>query len=148
MHTRYKRTTFACRNTHASHTGAPTALCPLNTNRKYNIRHTPYTITHHTSPSKAKTQFSTTAATQSLTNFFTHLLHHTLTALKRYFHTYLVPPFSHSEQINHSLSNHTYTHLTSNRIHHLYVPFELSHTHHPFNFTHVDYIRNTLSPWI
>ena len=44
-------------------------------------------------------------------------LHHTLSAVKRYFPASLVAPLPNSEQIN-----HIYTKSTSNHIHHHYVP--------------------------
>ena len=72
-------------------------------------------------------------------------LHHTLVALKRYFHTSLVAPLPNSEQTNIPSSNHTYTKSTPHHIHQHYSPSATPthtpslqlhpHTHH--TVTHV-----------
>ena len=48
MHTRQKHRTFAWRNTHTSHTRAPTAP-RVTIQTRHNIHHIPYTNIHHTS---------------------------------------------------------------------------------------------------
>ena len=60
-------------------------------------------------------------AHKPLTKYCAHL-HHTLAALKWYFPDSLVAPLPNSEQINLSVSNHTYTKSTPNHIHHHYAP--------------------------
>ena len=58
-------------------------------------------------------------------------------------HTPPTPP--NSELINHPSSNHIFTKLTPNHIHHHYAPSvtHIHNIHHLFNCTH---IRTTLSP--
>ena len=55
---------------------------------------------------------------------------HILAALKRYFPASLVAPLPNSEQINHPISNHTYTKSTPKHIHHHYSPLCNTHTLH------------------
>ena len=63
-------------------------------------------------------------------------LHHTLAALKRFFHGSLAAPLPNSEQINLPSSNHTYTTSTPNHIHHHYAPsVTITHTTHIISST-------------
>ena len=140
---------------------------PHNTNRKHNIHHIHYTNTQHTSRLQGlKTLFLTTATTQKHStttdiktnmchihtyivsrhlatrgnNKILHTLHHTLAALQRYFPASLGAPLPNPEQTNLPCSNHTYTKLMPNHMHHDYAP-SATPTHHLFNCIH---IRTTL----
>ena len=56
-------------------------------------------------------------------------------------------PVPNSEQTNLPSSNHTYTKLTPNRIHHHYVPYATpTHTTHTISSSTAPHIRTTLSP--
>ena len=73
-------------------------------------------------------------------------LHHTLSALKRYFPASPVAPLPNSEQINQPFSNHIYTKWTPNHIHHHYAP-SVTHTTHIISSTAPTYAPH-FHPWI
>ena len=116
--------------------------------RKHNIHHTAYASIQHTSRLKPTIfnngRYTTNIPTypsQSLqakynkhaayayiyildilaqeakTKYSAHF-HHTLAALKGYFHASLIALLPKSEPINHPFSNHTYTKSTPNHTHH------------------------------
>ena len=96
-----------------------------------NIPTDPYTVTstdRKTNMCHIHTSIISRHLTTRGNNKIMCTLHCTLAALKRYSPASLVAPLPNSEQTNLPSSNHTYTKLTPNHIHHNYA---LSATHTP-----------------
>ena len=172
MYTRHKHTTSAWRNTHTSHTRAPTSKYKQKTQHPSHPLHIHTTYfnsprlnmifnnSHYTTNIPTDHTVATTIIKTNMRKIHTPIVSRHLTTRCNnkvirtspphisYFHASLVSPLTNSEQINHPSSNHTYTKSTPNHIHHHCAPSVTpTHTAHIISSATLTY-EPGVHPWI